>query len=100
MRHETSVLTSRGRLHFTQREHESQAEFDGRVLCEIEDALGGHPTPAGTRWARWDHHGHPLRRFHANGLGSVVESTGNAYTNRTRRIPGLYNEAEARKAIG
>tara|TARA_Y100000310_G_scaffold218778_1_gene220088 strand:- start:5296 stop:5610 length:315 start_codon:yes stop_codon:yes gene_type:complete len=102
MRHMTSVLLDSGKkLHFVQRQHESQPEFDGRVLCEIEEAITGERknAPEGTRWAEWHHHGHALRRFLSNGLGVVYESTGEQYQNRKRRVPGLYNEAEAAAAL-
>ena len=103
-RQETSVLLPIGRrrrLSFTQRAHESGAEFDGRVLCAIEDRIranGGQLAP-GLRWAEWHHTGHPLRRFHANGLGSVREHTGNRYADRTVIIPGLYDLETAKLAI-
>ncbi len=104
-RHETSVLLADEReLHFTQREHESSAEFDGRVLCEIEDAiLAGDVrllVPAGTRWVEWHHRGHPLRAFHAGTLGTLYEATGKAFQGRKKRIPGLYDLHEARVALG
>ncbi len=104
MRQETSVLLADGReLHFTQREHESSAEFDGLVLCEIEDAIlagADRPVPEGTRWVEWHHRGHPLRSFRTGGLGILYESTGNEYQDRKRRIPGLYDLHEARVALG
>ena len=95
------LLADGRKLHFTQGKHESKHEFWGLTLCRIEEEITGQRknAPEGTRWAEWDHYGHPLRRFHANGLGVVYESTGEPYTNRKRRIPGLYDEVEAVAAI-
>jgi hypothetical protein len=104
-----SVLLPGGKktLHLVQlAEGESRDEFRGRALCAIEARIRkeqgierAEPIPAGTCWALWEHDGHPIRHFWTNGLGSLVESTGEQYANRTRRIPGLYNEEEARKVL-
>ena len=102
MRHEISVLLADGqKLHFTQREHESKAEFDGLVLCRIEEAITGErkTPPKGTRWVEWWHHGHPIRSYYPTGLGTLYESTGEPYVNRRKRIPGLYSEDEARAVL-
>lgn len=102
MRHMTSVLTSKWQLHFIQQEGESQPEFDGRVLCAIEEAITETrgPTPAGTRWVEWWHYGHAVREFMANGLGNLRESTGERYQNRTLLLPGLYDLGRARAVLG
>jgi hypothetical protein len=103
MKQETSVLLADGRkLHFTQQVGESGPEFDGRVLYDIEAAIlegADRPVREGTRWAQWDHRGHPIRRFYAGQLGVIYESTGEPYANRKRRVPGLYNYDEACEAL-
>ena len=104
MRHMTSVLLPSGETrYYVQRAHESQAEFDGRVLCTIEETIlagAPRPTPAGTRWVEWWHYGHAVREFMSNGLGNLRESTGERYQHRTRLLPGLYDLKQARAALG
>jgi len=102
MESERSILLPDGkRMHVVRLKHESQDEFSGRVLGMIEERITGKrgPTPKGTRWCEWWHSGHPLRQFHANGLGTVRESTGNPYADRTVIVAGIYDEKEAREAI-
>jgi len=103
LRYETSALLADGRcLFYTQQEHESTAEFQGRLLCLIEDAIldgANRPVPAGTKWVEWTSHGSPLYRFHAGGLGFLKESTGAQFEDRVRHLPGLLNLDEAKKAL-
>lgn len=94
-------------IHIVQRVHESRDEFAGRALCAIEAklrALKGiprdQPVPKGTRWALWAHEGHPLSSFWSNGMGTLVEATGEMYANRTRALPGWYDIHDARIALG
>lgn len=104
MKHSISVLLADGRrLNYTQREGDSADEFRAWVQCAIEDKITGKRgavVPAGVRWAEWDHYGHPLRKFWSNGLGTVLESTGNQYVDRRVRVPGFYDINAAARAIG
>lgn len=99
LRHSQSILLPDGRTLYLQQlaEGESKDEFEGRALCEVENAVG---KVRGTRWVRWDHYGHPLGSFNADSFGVLLEHTGEPYANRTRRLPGLFNEDEARRALG
>jgi hypothetical protein len=71
------------------RRHESEAEFDGRALCLLEERVTGTraPMPKGTRYAREE-----------RGLWSVYESTGAPYANRARYL-GTTDETGARAII-
>ena len=100
-----SVLLASGRtLHVTQGAHESRDEFRGRALCAVEDwikmELQKDVIPAGVRFARWEHSGHSLRRFWTNGLGEIIETTGEPYANRTKCVRSLVDGNEARKDLG
>lgn len=98
-----SVLTSGGvRLHYVQRDGESVNEFLGRYRCQIEDHLfGARGIPQkGTRWAEWDHSGHPLRKFWASGYGVILEHTGNRYQDRTIALQGGYTLPEVCEVFG
>jgi len=98
-----SILVSDGRrAHLCQHEGESPAEFQGRALCYIEEAIMGRrgsATPAGTRWFRWDWDGENLGTFTTHGGGVLIQSTGEPYQNRTIRVPGLFSLEKALKHL-
>lgn len=82
-------------------EGESRDEFGGRLLCEIEEIITGKRlanVPKGVRWAEWHHEG-SYAGYHTNGLGTLVESTGEGPSGRTKRIGGLYSEKTAAAAM-
>jgi hypothetical protein len=105
MRLSWSVLLASGRtIHTTQGAHDSRDEFRALALCRIEDEikkdLRQDTSPAGYRFARWEHSGHPLRKFWTNGLGDIIETTGERYANRTKIVRSMVDENEARKILG
>ena len=87
---------------FEQDAYESEAEYDGRLLCAIEDyVLGGQPR--GARWIEWSRRGHafgyawgqsdvsnPDGSNPVGDGGTMWEHTGNRYVDRKVRVPGLY----------
>jgi hypothetical protein len=86
-----TVLFDTGRVRsFRRRAHESVNEFHGRLLCDIENAIG--PVRAGRRWAAWDD-------GYTDGLGAMWRHTGALYQDRKERVPGLYSLTEARAAF-
>jgi len=100
---EVSVLLPDGRqLWFGRYQHDSQAEFDGWLLCKIEELITGKRLtvpPKGTRWAEWHNTGGRCRCFMTNSLGTVYEHTGEQYVDRYKRVPGLFSLDEARAAL-
>jgi hypothetical protein len=114
---ETSILIANGplladaiKLYYWQEEHESPAEFHGRLLCEVEDQLREmHYTrtgevldavPAGMRWAEWNLDSpHQLGEYYTTGLGVIYEHTGKRFTHRVRRVPGVFDEQGALDAL-
>ena len=95
-----SILLSDGRkLHIYQGSWESEDEFRGRALCEIEQRITGlrvGPTPAGTQWFRWDWEGFGrMDSFVTHSGGVLIQSTGEPYQNRTVRVPGAFTLEEA-----
>lgn len=93
------LLPGKHKLHLYKKSWETNDEFQGRALCEIEQRItglrGGSP-PAGTEWFRWDWEGYgEMRSFLTHGGGVLIQSTGEPYQNRTIRLPGAYTLKEA-----
>lgn len=108
-RESVSVLLPSGRqVHYVQHSWESTAEFQGLVLCKIEDELRAHlglpqraPLPAGASWVEWWHgRGHPLRRFWTTESGVHVQHTGELYANRRVHVAAGLDLYSAQKALG
>jgi len=101
---QTTVMFPGGTVHRTwQHEHENVPEYQGRLLCWIEDSLSGKrltPPAPGTRWVEWEITGHQLGKPHMNGLGVCYEHTGEKYQNRRRVVRSMLNEQEARRLLG
>lgn len=95
------------KLHTWQWEGESEWEFRGRWLCEVEDVLRivldverQSPVPAGTSWVAWENRGHVLKGFSPFGIPTLYTHTGELYQNRyTTRPPLIDGPVEAEREL-